>query len=70
VGRSFVADLHAVDLTHDCYAMLGGVIFNVANLLLVAATDLAGMAVAFPVDIALIVGVVINYAIYLAGNFF
>jgi glucose uptake protein len=69
-GTSFVANLHAADLTHDLYAVLGGVIFNVANLLLVAAIDLAGMAVAFPVGIglALIVGVVSNYVIHPAGN--
>ena len=69
-GTSFVANLRAADLTHDLYAVLGGVIFNVANLLLVAAIDLAGMAVAFPVGIglALIVGVVSNYVIHPAGN--
>jgi glucose uptake protein len=69
-GTSFVANLRAADLTHDLYAVLGGVIFNVANLLLVAAIDLAGMAVAFPVGIglALIVGVVSNYVIHPAAN--
>jgi glucose uptake protein len=49
---------------------VGGVIFNAANLLLVAAIDIAGMAVAFPVGIglALIVGVVLNYIVSPAGN--
>ena len=39
-------------------AILGGAVFNIANLLLVAAIDVAGLAVAFPVGIglALIVG--------------
>jgi len=39
------------------------VIFNIANLLVVAAIDLAGMAIAFPIAIglALVLGVVINY---------
>jgi glucose uptake protein len=32
-GTSFVANLHTADFTHDLYAVLGGVIFNVANLL-------------------------------------
>ena len=44
-------------------AILGGVLFNLANILLVAAFDIAGMAVAFPVGIgiALVEGVLINY---------
>jgi glucose uptake protein len=51
-------------------AFLGGMVFNVANMLLVAAISLAGMAVAFPVGIgmALIIGVVWNYIIKPAGN--
>ncbi|MBK3518792.1 GRP family sugar transporter [Carboxylicivirga marina] len=45
------------------YALIGGIIFNLANLLLVAAIDLAGMAIAFPIGIglALVLGVFINY---------
>ena len=44
-------------------ALLGGVIFNLANILLIAAISIAGMSVAFPVGIgiALIWGVVDNY---------
>lgn len=43
--------------------MLGGTIFNLANILLVAAIEIAGMAAAFPVGIglALIIGVIVNY---------
>jgi len=43
--------------------LLGGAIFNLANILLVAAIEIAGMAVAFPVGIglALIIGVIVNY---------
>jgi len=50
--------------------MIGGVIFNVANLLLVAAIDIAGLAVAFPVGIglALVVGAVSSYVIAPQGN--
>jgi len=33
--------------------MAGGAIFNIANLLLVAAIDIAGLAVAFPIGIGL-----------------
>ena len=44
-------------------AFIGGVIFNLSNLLIVAATAIAGMAVAFPiaVGLALVIGVVVNY---------
>jgi len=51
-------------------AMVGGAIFNVANLLLVAAIDIAGLAVAFPVGIglALVVGAVSTYIISPQGN--
>ena len=44
-------------------AFIGGVVFNLANILLVVAIDIAGMAVAFPVAIglALVIGVVTNY---------
>jgi glucose uptake protein len=51
-------------------AITGGIIFNIANLLLVAAIDVAGLAVAFPVGIgiALIVGAVSSYALAPAGN--
>jgi glucose uptake protein len=50
--------------------MIGGAIFNVANLLLVAAIDVAGLAVAFPVGIglALVIGAISNYVIKPEGN--
>ena len=52
------------------YAICGGIIFNIANLLLVAAIDVAGLAVAFPVGIglALIVGTVSSYFVHPAAN--
>ena len=67
---SFLADIRHTDLLHILYAMAGGAVFNVANLLLVAAIDLAGMAVAFPLGIglALIVGVLLNYVLAPKGN--
>lgn len=48
----------------------GGIVFNLANLLLVAAISVAGLAVAFPVGIglALIMGAVLNYVINPAGR--
>lgn len=62
-GRGFLADLRQAESHHLMMATLGGVIFNFANLLLVIAIDVAGMAVAFPVGIglALVLGVVDNY---------
>jgi glucose uptake protein len=67
---SFMHNLKQADGTHIGYALLGGVIFNVANLLLVAAIDIAGLAVAFPIGIglALVVGVLLNYMIAPKGN--
>jgi len=51
-------------------AFLGGAIFNLGNLLLVAAISVAGMAVAFPIGagLALVIGAIINYAIAPKGN--
>ncbi|MEO0468118.1 MAG: GRP family sugar transporter [Bacteroidota bacterium] len=62
-GRAFIADLQQGSSSAYGSAFLGGVIFNIANLLIVAAIDIAGMAVAFPVGIgiALVLGVVVNY---------
>ena len=62
-GRGFIADLRQAELSNIGSAMLGGAVFNVANILLVAAIAIAGMAVAFPVGIglALVLGVLVNY---------
>ncbi|MFZ1933409.1 MAG: hypothetical protein WCB27_17785 [Thermoguttaceae bacterium] len=62
-GRSFLQDLAQADSSNIGSALLGGVVFNAANILLVAAIALSGMAVAFPVGIglALVLGVLINY---------
>lgn len=63
-GRSFAEDISQVSMVNIGSAFLGGVIFNLANILLTAAIAIAGMSVAFPVGIgiALVLGVVINYA--------
>ena len=62
-GQAFLPNLGDASLNAIFYAFLGGVIFNIANLLLVAAIDIAGMAIAFPIGIgiALVLGVVVNY---------
>lgn len=62
-GRSFLNDLSQAAPANIGSALLGGVIFNAANILFSAAIAIAGMAVAFPVAIglALVLGVLINY---------
>ncbi len=62
-GRSFFEDVGQASVKSIAFAMAGGVVFNIANILLVAAIDIAGMAVAFPVGIglALVIGVVTTY---------
>ncbi|CAN5851933.1 GRP family sugar transporter [soil metagenome] len=69
-GRPFLADVQQAESTYILSALLGGVIFNMANILLVAAIAIAGMAVAFPVGIgiALVLGVLINYLAAPVGN--
>jgi glucose uptake protein len=69
-GRSFLNDLRQADWKYIGYALLGGVIFNIANILLVAAIDIAGMAVAFPIGIglALVIGVITTYRVDPSGN--
>ncbi|MDD4645511.1 MAG: multidrug DMT transporter permease, partial [Bacteroidales bacterium] len=69
-GRGFTEDLRQAEGHNILNALLGGVIFNASNILLVAAMAIAGMAVAFPVGvgIALALGVIINYVFAPQGN--
>jgi len=69
-GRAFFPDLSQASTASILSALLGGAIFNLANILLVAAIEIAGMAVAFPVGIglALIIGVIMNYLAAPVGN--
>ncbi len=69
-GRGFFQDLSQASRDSLVSAFIGGVIFNAANILLVAAIAIAGMAVAFPVGIglALALGVVVNYIASPLGN--
>src|SRR6202140_3140866 len=62
-ASSFLNNVRSADTNNIVYMMIGGAIFNLANLLLVAAIDMAGLAVAFPVSIgiALVVGVIFSY---------
>lgn len=62
-GRSFTDDLRQADSSNIISALIGGIIFNAANILFSAAIAIAGMAVAFPIAIglALVLGVIVNY---------
>jgi glucose uptake protein len=66
----FLDDLMQTGKRNIAFGFAGGVVFNLANMLLVAAISIAGLAVAFPVGVgtALVVGVVWNYAIRPRGN--
>jgi glucose uptake protein len=69
-GRGFLADLNQAEGKWLGSAFLGGVIFNLSNILLVAAIDIAGLAVAFPVGVglALVLGVITTYMATQQGN--
>lgn len=62
-GRPFMEDLMQVSGNNIASALVGGVIFNISNILLSASISLAGLTVAFPlgVGIALVLGVFVNY---------
>lgn len=67
---SFSDNLLVAGKRNMAYAVAGGAVFNLANMLLVAAISVAGLAVAFPVGIglALVVGVIWNYILNPQGN--
>jgi glucose uptake protein len=69
-GFSFLDDLMHAGKRQWLYGFMGGVIFNLANMILMSAISVAGMAVAFPVGIgvATIVGTALAYAAKSTGN--
>lgn len=69
-ASSLMSNIQSADGSNIASTMIGGVIFNLANLLLVAAIDMAGLAIAFPVaiGIALVVGVISSYIIQPKGS--
>ncbi len=64
-GRPFLADLKQASLSSIMWIVVGGIIFNLSNILLSASTSIAGLSVAFPlgVGLALVLGVVNNYRV-------
>jgi len=69
-ASSFLNNVRSADRSNFVYTLIGGAIFNLANLLLVAAIDMAGLSIAFPVSIgiALVVGVVLSYVLQPKGS--
>lgn len=69
-GMSFTESISGASGKSIMNAVLGGVIFNLSNILLVAAIAIAGMAIAFPVGVGLcmVLGVIINYIAVPKGN--
>ncbi|HLJ14947.1 MAG TPA: hypothetical protein VKV15_10660 [Bryobacteraceae bacterium] len=67
---SFIDNLLIAGYRKMAFAVAAGVIFNLANMLLVAAIALSGLAVAFPVGIglAMVIGVAANYWLNPQGN--
>jgi glucose uptake protein len=67
---SFSDNLLITGKRHIALAFIAGGVFNLANMLLVAAISLTGLAVAFPVGIglALVIGVIWNYLLRPAGD--
>lgn len=68
--NSFMANVTAAAGLNIFWPILGGVLFNVANVLLIAGLELVGLAIAFPISIgiALVEGVVLSYALQPKGN--
>lgn len=62
-GRSFIIDLKQISFANYLSTFIGGIIFNLSNILLSASVSMAGLTVAFPlgVGIALVLGVFVNY---------
>ena len=69
-GMGFIENLRQAQWSGISGALAGGIIFNLANILIAAAIAIAGMSVAFPVGIgiALVLGVIVNYIAKPQGN--
>jgi glucose uptake protein len=67
---SFLSNLRQADNICLFYAALGGFIFNIANVLLIAGIEMVGLAIAFPlsIGIALVEGTVLSYLTHPQGN--
>jgi len=52
-ASSFLNNIRTANRSNFIYTLAGGAVFNLANLLLVAAIDMAGLAIAFPGSIGI-----------------
>jgi len=50
--------------------MLGGMFFNIGNILIIKAVEYSGLAIAFPIGVgtALVIGTILTYIIQQTGN--
>ena len=69
-GWDFIHRLQAAGMRELGYAFLGGLVWNIGNILLLNAIMIAGLAVAFPVAsaLAIILGVGIGYLVQPIGS--
>lgn len=69
-GRSFITDIQQASNESIANALLGGIIFNAANILFISAVSIAGISVAFSVGsgLSLVIGVIVNYLDFPVGN--
>ena len=69
-GMSAMSNLQQASHHAEVTAVASGVLFNIANILIVVAIDAAGLAIAFPVGIglALVLGTVVTYVQQPKGN--
>jgi len=69
-GRSFLEDISQANIHSISYALLGGAIFNLSNLLVITAISIAGFSVAYPITggLALVLGVILVYIKIPTGN--
>ena len=67
---AFLANLRSAAPLNILWAAIGGFIFNIANVLLIAGIEIVGLAIAFPISIgiALVEGVVLSYALQPKGS--
>ena len=69
-GRGFLNDLKQAEWWNLGSALMGGAVFNAANILLVNMVATVGMAVAFPmmIGVAIVLSVLVNYLTVPKGN--
>jgi glucose uptake protein len=69
-GRPFLQDMAQASAASIGWILLGGLVFNISNILLSASVSIAGMSVAFPlgVGLALVIGVLNNIIFHPKGT--